>query len=516
MRHARPQEEEEEEEEPAPGDGDRGRHRRGLASVIGRGGARPSSREVSHERERILEHRVFSVKDHIKAVTEKRNMVTTLVTGRADHPKILRYDMKALVKYSAIMTIFSSGTVFTMDNTALLSVAKMIIMSCISCGLACLAAIGNFQGLAEIDTQPLEDLADQINAFVPFCLALFVSLTLARWWDLRIRALGKVFDAFANTCMMISCELHDKKWTTLRNQVAKYGFAAVELLVQAAREEASMERLEGEDLLTDVEWHALQKVEDLWQRPMVVWSWIMRICVAAMDHHKTPAPRVNNVVMQCLSAREGMATINAYLDTQLPFAYVHLITLLVNVQNLTLSVKSGIIIATAIPHANVFVMVQQSFTVLIVCFIYQALLQISYMIMDPFGNDVLDFPIKAYTSYLAGSIDAMLEAQPECPVVAEDGSLHRPKVKKAKAPLNSSAGPQSGASSLKESQLREARMPIAPVGSPNGSRPPMEQPQQALLAGRRAPQEGPDEALPPEASHPQSTCITVTSTRYNL
>jgi len=386
------------------------------------------------ERERVMEHKVFSIKNHMKSVVEEKNQVTTVIVGKDDHMKILRYDMKALVKYSALMTIFSTGTVFTMDKTAILNVALMITIGSISCAVACGLSWNNWSYLADLDTEPLENLAKQINAFVPFCLALYVSLTLARWWDLRIRAIGRVFDAFANTCMIISCELHEKKWTSLRNQVAKYGFAAVELLVQAARDEESEERLFAQDLLTEVEWQALKKVEILWHRPMVLWSWIMRICVSAMDHHKTPPPRVSAVMMQCVSAREGMATINAYLDTQLPFAYVHLITLLVNVQNLVVSVKCGIIFATGLPTLNYFLMIQQLCTLLIVCFIYQALLQISYMIMDPFGDDVLDFPIKAYTSYLAGSIDAMLEAQPECPVVAEDGSLHRPKARKARTP----------------------------------------------------------------------------------
>lgn len=409
----------------------------------------------SNDRDRVMEHKIFSVKDHIHNLQELKSAVTTIVVGRDDDQKILRYDMKALVKYSALMTCFSAGTVFTMDKTALLNVALMAAIGVLACGLSCLASIGNFDALANLEIGPLEDLASQINAFVPFCLALYVSLTLSRWWSLRISALGRVFDAFANTCMIISCELHDKKWTTLRNQVAKYGFASVELLVQAAKDDADMDRLIEEDFLTEVECAALSKVPLLWQRPMVIWAWIMRICTSAMDHHKTPASRVNSVIQQCINAREGMATINTYLDTQLPFAYVHLITLLVNVQNLVISVKSGIIFATAIPEVNIFLMIQQALTLLIVCFIYQALLQISYMIMDPFGDDVLDFPIKAYTSYLAASIDAMLEAQPECPVVAEDGSLHRPKSRKVHA-ASSANGPTSPTGFTQASSAPEA------------------------------------------------------------
>mmetsp|Transcript_85817 Transcript_85817/g.199487 ORF Transcript_85817/g.199487 Transcript_85817/m.199487 type:complete len:417 (-) Transcript_85817:52-1302(-) len=387
----------------------------------------------------------FSVKDHISAAKEIRGRVTTLTLGRNNSPKILRYDMAALVKYSALLTCLSKGTVFTMDTAATWNVLIMILIGTVSCALACLSSLGDFADLADLNVEPLENLANQINAFVPFCLALYVSLTLTRWWALRISALGKVFDAFANVSMIISCELNDKKWQSVRNQVAKYGFASIELLVQAARNREEFDALTVSDLLTEVEVGALKKTEILWQRPMMLWVWIMRICVAAMDHHKSPAPRTAMIMTQCIGAREGMATINTYLDTQLPFAYVHLITLLVNVQNVMIAIKSGIIFATGIPSRDWFLMIQQFMTLCVVCFIYQALLQISYTIMDPFGDDILDFPIKAYTNYLATTVDAMLEAQPECPVVAEDGSLHRPRPKKVK---NGGSTPQQGAETL--------------------------------------------------------------------
>jgi len=287
--------------------------------------------------------------------------------------------------------------------------------------------------LAELDTKPLETLSSQITAFVPFVLALYVSLTLSRWWALRIAALGKVFDAFANISMIVSCELHDKKWQDLRNQISKYGFASVQLLIQAARQKEDMQAMLDYGYLTTFEVSSVRELTDLWQRPMILWAWIMRICVSAFDHNKSPAPRSGAVMAECIQAREGMATINTYLDTQLPFAYVHLITLLVNVQNIVISLKAGFVFATAIPGQEFFKMTQQVLTLILICFIYQALLQISYMILDPFGDDVLDFPMKAYGNYLAAIIDAMMEAQPQCPVVAEDGTLYRPRPKKARS-----------------------------------------------------------------------------------
>jgi len=275
-------------------------------------------------------------------------------------------------------------------------------------------------------------LSLQINQFVPFCLAYYVALSLNRWWALRVAALGQVFDSFANVSMLVSCELSDKKWIDLRNQVAKYGIASIELLVQAARDKANLENLLHMDVLTHEEIDAVKKKTHMWQRPMMMWAWIMRICVGSLDHNKSPPPVAAQVITQCLKAREGMATINAHLDTQLPFAYVHLITLLVNVQNFVFAILSGITIAVSFADKNVTVIIQQTVSCVLVTLIYQALLQITYMILDPFGDDVLDFPIKAYTTFIATMVDAIFQAQQPCPVVAEDGSLKRPRQKKNK------------------------------------------------------------------------------------
>eukprot|EP00421_Protoceratium_reticulatum_P022141 CAMPEP_0168380066 /NCGR_PEP_ID=MMETSP0228-20121227/12167_1 /TAXON_ID=133427 /ORGANISM="Protoceratium reticulatum, Strain CCCM 535 (=CCMP 1889)" /LENGTH=395 /DNA_ID=CAMNT_0008393117 /DNA_START=24 /DNA_END=1208 /DNA_ORIENTATION=- len=383
---------------------------------------------------------MFSLKDHMSAAEEVRNFVTTTTVGRNGNSKILRYDVKRLVRFSAVLTSLSKGTVFTMDSTSVCNVLFVCVIAAGVCWFALHYYGGDPHFLSAAHVGSIEALALQINAFVPFCLALYVSLTLTRWWALRINALGRVFDAFADISMLVACELHEKKWTNVRMQVAKYGFASIELLVQAAREQEDMRSLRKLDLLTPEEIDIIMQKKVLWQRPMVIWAWIMRVCMSAMDHHLSPQPRTSAVMAQCLSARRGLATINTYLDTQLPFAYVHLITLLVNIQNLVFAAKTGLMFAVAIVHNDGFMMVQQGMSCIIVCFIYQALLQISYVILDPFGDDVLDFPIKAYMNYIASTVDAMFEAQAECPVVASDGTIHRPRPKRLGKKANITSG----------------------------------------------------------------------------
>jgi len=374
----------------------------------------------------------FSLKDHMDPGKLIVGRVTTEILGREGHPKILRYNMKQLVKYTALGTLFSNGTVFTMDRTALTNVVVLFLVMMVITAIFYLANLSDLKQLQTLNLKSLTQLTNSTNQFVPFLLAYYVALSLNRWWALRVSALGKVLDALANVCMLVSCELSDRKWMDLRNQVAKYGIASIELLVQAARGTENFEELVQNDLLSFAEVEAVRRKTYEYQRPMMMWAWIVRICVGALDHNKSPPAVAQQVITHCVNAREGIATINSYLDTQLPFAYVHLITFLVNIQNFVFALLSGVTVAQNFATKNVTGIIQQTISCTLVVLIYQSLLQITYHILTPFGDDVLDFPIKAYTNYIATMIDAFFEAQQPCPVVAEDGTLKRPREKKKK------------------------------------------------------------------------------------
>lgn len=79
-----------------------------------------------------------------------------------------------------------------------------------------------------------------------------------------------------------------------------------------------------------------------------MWAWILRLCSMGFKEGDVPPPRMSHIQAQCVHARDGIQTIHTYLQTQLPLAYVHLITFLVNIQNLVVSVKGGVVFATAI------------------------------------------------------------------------------------------------------------------------------------------------------------------------
>merc|ERR1711904_710586 len=60
-------------------------------------------------------------------------------------------------------------------------------------------------------------------------------------------------------------------------------------------------------------------------------------------------------------------------------------------------------------------MVNQILMCLVGCIIYPGLLGISYVVNDPFGDDILDFPVVAYTEYVSWSCTAFERAANNCP-----------------------------------------------------------------------------------------------------
>lgn len=380
--------------------------------------------EGSHLGIVITPKKKFNVEELTKGVEEQVQRITTTVTSKNDATKILRYDLEKMVKFGAFVASSNTGTVFTMDNFCWQNLATVLIIVLCSFFVVKMTHEG---AAVTIDEQPMEELLQQFAFIVPPTLSFYATLILTRWWSLRLGTLQKVFDSIMNISLVMAVELRAPKWAGLRLQVLKYAFCSIELFMQAAQRAPDLQAVVEMDYLTPVEAHYIDSNKNLWQRPMVMWSWILNILMNAMDHEKTPGGRVNLAIGQCCGARNGMTHLWAHLDTQLPFAYTHLVMLLVNLQSFLIAIKSGIICAKCWPVGKYFTMGSAVGKAVIVAFVYQALIQICYVIVDPFGDDVLDFPIVAYQVYVAGQVHAINHSVMTCPAVAEDGTVSKPR-----------------------------------------------------------------------------------------
>lgn len=366
--------------------------------------------------------------------------VLTLTHGISGKPKLLTYRLTKLVMIGGLFTALQKGTILIVDDGVLKEVLKLSAVFT----AAAVTVYGLFpddqlslMGKDSVTVQSLEDLVKYMNGFVPFVLSLYVSLALSRWWALRTQALGKVFEAVANTTNLIACMLPEARHRKVRDTIVKWSIASIFLVVKAARNNTDEdgedpEKARARDLkdLSEMQDKGLLSAEEVellatstpYGRAMALWGWVMRLSQESLIDASGPpphAPKLTLVINECIMAREGIQMIHTFLQTQLPFAYVHLITLIVNMNNIVLSMTCGTIFTISFSNHDYQTMAYQVLKFILVPVLYHGLLSISYVIHDPFGDDMLDFPIAAFIKYVAECCDAALFAQETYPLVSE-------------------------------------------------------------------------------------------------
>lgn len=310
------------------------------------------------------------------------------------------------------------GTLFTMDNSLILFM--IFVMASF---ITVFVVVNNLIEAGEtIETVPLERLTANMNKVVPFVLGLYISLALQRWWAIRNDGLGVIFDAIIDLQMVVSCVMHPERHKPVRTLIMKWSFASIFLLLKAVRGKSDLNDMLYKGLLSEQELKALLAVEDLHGRTAILWVWVLRLCHESFSEAVGPMPysiQCAKVAEICMSASSGFSCIDMHLRTALPFVYVHLITLLVDINTIFFIAKTAVVSAVAFQKGDF-----QRFGVEIVCCLmvptlYRGLLCLSYAVFDPFGDDVLDFPVGSMMDWHASCCDAVLRAQERFPGVPD-------------------------------------------------------------------------------------------------
>jgi hypothetical protein len=192
----------------------------------------------------------------------RRGFICEFVVGHAGKPKLLTYDLEKLVKWGGIATMFSTGTIFNGCGAFQVAISSYFVA-----GLA----FAGFASLETMDSQGVEELARYMNAFVPFVLGLYISLTLTRWWALRVNALGALLEAVANVMLIIASLLRHPRFMPLLDQVFRYSMASVLLVVKAARDQDNIDDITVKKKILTQEELDVCKPLPMEHRPMIPW-----------------------------------------------------------------------------------------------------------------------------------------------------------------------------------------------------------------------------------------------------
>eukprot|EP00746_Dinoflagellata_sp_MGD_P009422 gnl/MRDRNA2_/MRDRNA2_119164_c0_seq1.p1 gnl/MRDRNA2_/MRDRNA2_119164_c0~~gnl/MRDRNA2_/MRDRNA2_119164_c0_seq1.p1 ORF type:complete len:508 (-),score=80.53 gnl/MRDRNA2_/MRDRNA2_119164_c0_seq1:15-1538(-) len=345
---------------------------------------------------------------------QETNDFATFAYGHAGTAKILTYDLQNLIQSGAVRTAWSAkGTIFS-ENAMSKTLLMYFMIGVVTAGI--MASILSADPDAKTGSDDVENISAYLNGFIPLILGFYISVGLVRWWELREGGVGRILDASQNVILILSAFFPDPVWHDFKDQVLKYALASVTMLINAVRGNDSIDNLgpKRDYLLTEQELNILLDISYR-SRPVVMWGWIYALVVKICDEEGVPAARQRDLSQQCVHARDAVSVVWTYLNTQLPFAYVHLVTLLVNVNNLVMAWKCGLVFAVSVFDGESQRAVNQLLYIFLVPMLYHGLLSISYIIHDPFGEDMLDFPIMAFQEYMNETAASIIDGTGKCP-----------------------------------------------------------------------------------------------------
>lgn len=234
--------------------------------------------------------------------------------------------------------------------------------------------------------------------------------------------LNKLLEASKDTIFSLLSVLGSPEFKEVRCRVARYTLLSHKLVYLCARNDLNsdqFDKLIKEGLATDEELEALyDESRARYAIPRngsvsfvlaeIPWLWINQMITNLFEQKLFPPPMFSLLHRTCLDARHGIDGIEMQLNSPLPFTYTHLVAFLVHGACGLIAVRCGMQVAiapTALQGAC------ESLSSFVLQALYLGLLAIAAVIMDPFGDDVIDLPagqlqqalwsnLKAYEAFL--------------------------------------------------------------------------------------------------------------------
>lgn len=233
-------------------------------------------------------------------------------------------------------------------------------------------------------------------SLVAFLLGLFTSTTFSRWWSIREK-LGIVMNSTTNLHIILNtCLAQEPEFQESAKRIIRWMHLAHTLVYKHANHDDDLGDLVESELATNAEVNALSKYKDL-SMPAIVYHWCMTE-LHPLTTKITPVAAIAaslGYVTGCLNAAHE---ISAFLKTQIPYMYLHLLAFTTKVHLCFVVLYSAGIIQQGIT-GELWTRIMLGYTVIITNnVIYEGLLRIHEMLHNPLGDDHADFPTNLYVS----------------------------------------------------------------------------------------------------------------------
>eukprot|EP00053_Salpingoeca_punica_P009301 m.83233 g.83233 ORF g.83233 m.83233 type:complete len:415 (+) comp14964_c0_seq1:236-1480(+) len=322
---------------------------------------------------------------------EKAKKMATLLEW--DGPHIVQYSAAKLFRHDFFIM---RGTVF--DLRQRFAWIQLVFLTLVSLVVAVYQVkVADVEtGEAESDHwwDHLNSASTMVNNMVVFLLGFYTTQVINRWWDLRM-ALSGLHTSVRDVSLLTATYLSPVDAKPLREAMVRYCNVLHAMTFKLHNIEEDWSDLLEKRFLTEDEVSALKGVSS---PTMTVCHWCSTLVVKAVAEKLLLVPESSVTLLQngITSLRETTSRINTMVECQLPFPYVHLLTVIVKVALLTLAASQGQQAGSLYLRRHPTWIVFLALRLILMNFFYQGLLELQVILANPFQQHPAHFPRQTF------------------------------------------------------------------------------------------------------------------------
>lgn len=275
----------------------------------------------------------------LKADTARLEVTKSGLYSYVDHQKILKYDPSHASSICAFFRL--SGTAFASAKLWFHVFGFLMI----SIGVFLLVFF-LCRRPELIDVNRVSSLVNYFSLFIAVMLAFYMAVVINRWWAMRSSTLGAFWGAVDDLALILGAHFPELDNRPLKTLVLRYCMLSYELIfMQAQGTDGDLSVLIERNLLKEEEGRRLQPLSS---KAQVVWVWIASVFRLLSEQGKLSSRLLVRLYGICATGRGAIGAIFAHIDTQLPYAYVHLLAVLVHLNSILIAFKAGAVAAVAV------------------------------------------------------------------------------------------------------------------------------------------------------------------------
>jgi len=247
-----------------------------------------------------------------------------------------------------------------------------------------------------------------------FLLSFYTAISVARWWAMRTGGVGGIKAATVDLEWLLYQNVTQEE--EVLSAVRRYGRTSLFLIFLWRQDRLGnlKEELTSRDLLYEHEADQLLK----WNHCLheTIWAWQGGIVTMLYKEGKIKSDGLFKLLlMRCTEGRAAVQLAHTHLAVRIPMQYVHMLGLLVKMHNFVLAVIMGALFAMALKDNQTIVCVQTFGRIMILPFLFNAILLVNAEISDPFSANASDFPGLVYQDALNKDCKAFVTATQHVP-----------------------------------------------------------------------------------------------------